>query len=108
MAPFCLDHTFTQYRALHWHTTLIDHFHAMPSNSKHLAINMEGYYPFHNESPKEYSFTNEDLGLSTNKSDFDTYDFYYNEELNTPPKMDNDTTISNLQSPTLPRWGSFL
>jgi hypothetical protein len=28
--------------------------------------------------------------------------------LNTPPKMDNDTTISNLQSPTLPRWGSFL
>jgi hypothetical protein len=46
--------------------------------------------------------------LSTDESDFDMYDFYYNEEeLNTPPKMDDDT-ISNLQLPTLQRWDSFL
>jgi hypothetical protein len=79
----------------------------MPSSSKHLAINI-GRYSFYDESPNEYSFTNEDLGLSTNESDFDMYDFYYNvEELKTPPKMDDDT-ISNLQSPTLQRWSSFL
>jgi hypothetical protein len=79
----------------------------MPSSSKHLAINI-GRYSFYDESPNEYSFTNEDLGLSTNESDFDMYDFYYNvEELKTPPKMDDDT-ISNLQSPTSQRWSSFL
>jgi hypothetical protein len=50
--------------------------HAMPSSSKHLAINM-GRYHFYNESPNEYSFTDEDLGLTTDKSNFDHYDFYY-------------------------------
>ena len=80
----------------------------MPSSSKHLAINI-GRYSFYDESPNEYSFTNEDLGLSTNESDFDMYDFYYNvEELKTPPKMDDDT-ISNLQSPTTSqKWSFFL
>jgi hypothetical protein len=49
---------------------------------------------------------NENLGLSIDESDFDTYDFYYNEEeLNTPPKMDYDA-ISNLQSPTHCRDGT--
>jgi hypothetical protein len=58
-------------------------------------------YNFYDESTNEYSVINEDLGLSTDESNFDTYDFYYNEEeLNTPPKMDYDT-ISNLQLPTL-------
>jgi hypothetical protein len=67
-----------------------------------------GRYNFYDESPNEYSFINEDLGLSTEESVFDMYDFYYNEEeLNMPPKMDYDT-ISNLQSPTLQRWDSFL
>jgi hypothetical protein len=63
---------------------------------------------FYDESPNDYSFINEDLGLPLDEYDFDTNDFYYNEEeLSTPPKMD-DNTISNLQSPTLWRWGSFL
>ena len=100
MVPICLDHTFAQNPNLHSHTALFDHFHAMPSSSKHLAINM-GRYHFYNESPNEYSFTDEDLGLTTDESDFDHYDFYYNlEELQeTSPKMDDDT-ISNMQSPT--------
>jgi hypothetical protein len=85
MVPICLDHTFTQYPDLHLHTTLIDHFHATPSSSKHSVINM-GRYHFYNESPHEYSFTDEDLGLSTDEPDFDQYDFYYNlEDLQEPP-----------------------
>jgi hypothetical protein len=58
-----------------------------------------GRYNFYDESPNKYSFLNENLGISTNASNFDTYDFYYNEEeLSTPPKMDYDI-IFNLQSP---------
>jgi hypothetical protein len=45
---------------LHLHMTLLDRFHAMPSSSKHSAISM-GRYHFYEESPNEYSFTNEDL-----------------------------------------------
>ncbi len=65
----------------------------MPSSSKNSVINF-GRYHFYNESrPNEYSFIDEDLGLSTNESDFDQYDFYYNlEELQAPPKMDDDTS----------------
>jgi hypothetical protein len=70
--------------------TLIDHSHSIPSSSKHSVINM-GRYHFYNESPNEYSFIDEDLGLSSDESDFDQYDFYYNlEELQEPPKMDDD------------------
>jgi hypothetical protein len=87
--------------------TLIDHFHATPSSSKPLVINMWRYH-FYEESPNEYSFTNEDLGLSTDESNFDMYDFYYNlEELQAPPNMDDDT-ISNLQSCTWQKWSFFL
>jgi hypothetical protein len=50
-----------------------------------------GRYHFYDESPNKYSFTDEDLGLTTDESNFDHYDFYYNlEELQEPPKMDND------------------
>ena len=53
-----------------------------------------GRYHFYNESPNKYRFTDEDLGLTTDESDFDQYDFYYNlEELHEPPKMDDDTII---------------
>jgi hypothetical protein len=94
-----LGHTFAKCPNLHLDTTLLDHFHATPSSSKHSAINM-GRYLFYDESPNEYSFTNEDLWLSNDESGFDTYDFYYNVmELQTPPKMDNDI-LSNLQSPS--------
>jgi hypothetical protein len=56
-----------------------------------------GRYHFYNESPDEYSLSDEDLGLSTDEPDFDQYDFYYNlEELQEPPKMDN-ATMSNMQ-----------
>jgi hypothetical protein len=86
MVPICLDHTFAQYPDLDLHMTLIDCFHAMHSSSKHLAINM-GRYHFYDKSTNEYSFTDDNLGLSINKSDFDQYDFYYNlEELQAPPK----------------------
>jgi hypothetical protein len=79
----------------------------MPSSSKYLAINM-GRYHFYHESLNEYSFMDEDLGLTTDKSNFDHYDFNYNlEELQEPPKTDNDT-ISNMQSPTLQKWSYFL
>jgi hypothetical protein len=45
----------------------------------------------------------EDLGLTIDESDFDQYDFYYNlEELQEPPKMDDDT-LSCMQSPTSQR-----
>jgi hypothetical protein len=44
-------------------------------------------YHFYDESPNKYSFTDEDLGLTTDESNFDHYDFYYNlEELQEPPK----------------------
>jgi hypothetical protein len=107
MVPICLDHTFTQYPDLCLHTTLIDSFQAISPSHKHSAINM-GRYHFYNESPNEYSFMNEDLGLPTDESNIVTYDLYYNEEeLNTPPKIDDDT-IPNLQSLTLERWDPFL
>jgi hypothetical protein len=48
--------------------TLIDHFHAASSSSKHSAINM-GRYHFFDESPNDYNFMDEDLGLTTDKSD---------------------------------------
>jgi hypothetical protein len=54
--------------------TLIDRFHAAPSSNKHLAINMWRYH-FYNDSANEYSFTDEVLGLTTDKSNFDQYDF---------------------------------
>jgi hypothetical protein len=67
-----------------------------------------GRYHFYHESLNEYSFMDEDLGLTTDKSNFDHYDFYNNlEELQEPPKTDNDT-ISNMQSPTLQKWSYFL
>jgi hypothetical protein len=67
-----------------------------------------GRYTFNDESPNANCFMNKGLGVSTNESEFDTYDFNYNEEeLNTPPTMDCDT-ITNLQSPTSQRWDSFL
>jgi hypothetical protein len=107
MAPMHLDHTFAQCPDLHLHTTLIDHFHATPSRTEHSVINM-GRYHFYDESPNEYSFTDEDLGLSTDKPNFDHYDFYYNlEELQEPPKMEDDT-ISNTQLPTSQKWSYYL
>jgi hypothetical protein len=79
----------------------------MPSSSKHLAINM-GRYPFYNESSNEYSFTDEGLALAIHESNFDQFDFYYDlEELQEPPKMDNDI-ISKLLLPTLQKWSNFL
>jgi hypothetical protein len=72
---------------------------------KHLIINMWTYH-FYDEFPNEYSFIDEDLGLTTDKSNFDQYDFYCNlEELQEPPKTDNDT-ISNMQLPTSPKSGA--
>jgi hypothetical protein len=63
---------------------------------------------FFNESPNEYSFMDEDLGLTTDEPNFDQYDFYYNlEELQEPPKMDDDT-FSYMQSPTSQKWSYFL
>jgi hypothetical protein len=89
--------------------TLIDCFHTTLSSTKPSAININiGRYHFYEESPNEYSFTDGDLGLSTDESDFEMYDFYYNlEELQGPSKMDDDT-ISNLQSPTSQKWSFFL
>jgi hypothetical protein len=49
---------------------LIDHFHAAPSSSMHSVINM-GRYHFYDESPNEYSFMDEDLGLTTDESNLD-------------------------------------
>jgi hypothetical protein len=70
-----------------------------PSSSNHLVINI-GRYHFYDESPNEYSFMDENLGLTTGESNFDQYDCYYNlEELQEPPKMDDDT-ISKMQLPT--------
>ncbi len=67
-----------------------------------------GRYYFNNKPPNEYSFTDEDLGLSTNEPNFDQYDFYYNlEELQEPSKMD-DATISKMQSPTSQKWSCYL
>jgi hypothetical protein len=51
----------------------------MPSSNNHAVINM-GRYHFYDESPNDYCFTDEDLGLTTDESDFDQYDFYYNLE----------------------------
>jgi hypothetical protein len=51
----------------------------LQATSSHSLINM-GRYHFYNESPNEYSFTDEDLGLTTDESNFDQYDFYYNLE----------------------------
>jgi hypothetical protein len=76
MVPICLDHTFTQTLDLHMHTALSDQFHVVPSSNKHAVVNM-GRYHFYDESPNEYSFMDEDFGLTTDKSNFDQYDFYY-------------------------------
>jgi hypothetical protein len=35
-----------------------------------------GRYHFYDESPNEYSFTDEDLGLTTDELNFDQYNFY--------------------------------
>jgi hypothetical protein len=44
-----------------------------------------GRYHFNDKSPNEYSFTDENLGLSTNVPDFDQDNFYYNlEDLQDP------------------------
>jgi hypothetical protein len=60
------------------------------------------------ESPNVYSFTDKDLGLSTDEPNFDQYDFYYNlEDLQEPPKMD-DEVISNMQLPTSQKWSYYL
>jgi hypothetical protein len=107
MVPICLDHTFAQYPDILLHTTVLDYFHATPSNSNHRVVNM-GRYHFYNESPNVYSFTDKDLGLSTNEPDFDQYSFYYNsEDLQEPPKMD-DVTISHMQSLTWQKWSYYL
>jgi hypothetical protein len=50
-------------------------FHTAPSNSNHLVVNM-GRYHFYDESPNVYSFTDEDLGLSTYEPDFDQSHWY--------------------------------
>jgi hypothetical protein len=56
----------------------------MPSSKKHAAIKM-GRYHFYDESPNDYSFMDEDLGLTTDESNFDQDDFYYDlEELQEP------------------------
>jgi hypothetical protein len=55
---------------IHSHTALFDHFqpcHAMPSSSNRLVTNM-GRYHFYEKSPNEYSFMDEDLGLTTDES----------------------------------------
>jgi hypothetical protein len=76
MVPiWCLDHTFAQNHYLHLHTALIKWSHATPSSNKHVVINM-GRYHFYDESPNEYSFTDEDLGLTTDEPNFDQYNFY--------------------------------
>jgi hypothetical protein len=107
MIPICLDHTFTQYQDLLLHTTVIDCFHATPSNSNHLVITM-GRHNFYDEFPNVYSFTDKDLGLSMDEPNFDQYDFNYNlKDLQEPPKMDNDV-ISNMQLPTLQKWSYYL
>ena len=93
MVPIFLDDTFAQNPGLHVHTVLIDHFHVAPSSNKHLLIKM-GRYHFYNESPKEYRFRDKDLGLTTDKSYLDQYDFYYNlEEFQEPPETDDDTIL---------------
>jgi hypothetical protein len=54
-----------------------------------------GKYYFYNESPNEYSFMDEDLGLTTDNSNFDQNDFYNKlEELQEPADpsmMDGDS-----------------
>jgi hypothetical protein len=56
----------------------------LQASSKHFVINMEKYH-FYDQSPNEYSFTDDDLGLTTDESNFDQYSFYYNlEELQKP------------------------
>jgi hypothetical protein len=84
MVPICLDHTFDQTPNFHLHTALIEQFHMMPSSKKHAVINM-GRYHSYDESPNDYSFMDEDLGLTTDESDFDQCNFYYDlEELQEP------------------------
>jgi hypothetical protein len=110
MVPICLDHTFAQTPNLHSHTALIEQFHATSSSNKHAVIIM-GRYHFYDESPNEYSFMDEGLGLTTDKSNFYQYDFYYDlEELQEPadPSMMDDDSISDMQLPTLQRWSYFL
>jgi hypothetical protein len=101
MIPIRLDHTFTQTPNLHLHTASIEQFHAKPFSNKHAAINI-GRYHFYNESHNEYSIMDEDLGLTTDESDFDQYDFYYYlEELQEPadPFMTDIDFISAMQLP---------
>jgi hypothetical protein len=65
---------------------------------------------FYAKSPNEYSFTDEDLGLTTDEPNFDQYNFYYDlEELQEPadPSMADDDSISDMQSPTSERWSYF-
>jgi hypothetical protein len=110
MIPIRLDHIFPQTPNLHLHTASIEQFHAKPLSNKHVAINM-GRYHVYNESPNEFSFMDEDLGLTTDESDFDQYDFYYDlEELQEPadPCMTDNDFISAMQLPISQRWSYFL
>ena len=80
MIPIGLDHTFDQTPSI-WTihltrpltsicTALIESFHIMPSSNKHAVINM-GRYHFYDKSPNEYCLMDEDLSLTTDKSNFD-------------------------------------
>jgi hypothetical protein len=65
---------------------------------------------YYAKSPNEHSFTDEDLGLTTDETNFDQYNFYYDlEELQEPadPSMADDDSISDMQSPTSERWSYF-
>jgi hypothetical protein len=73
MVPICLDHTFAQNSNLHSHTALFDHFQpchgCLPAAIIASVTNM-GRYHFYDKSPNEYSFMDEDLGLTTDESNF--------------------------------------
>jgi hypothetical protein len=86
-----------------WHTLAgpIHHYFGNPL-LKYWFDKMDNFYT------TASSFTDEDLGLSTDEPNFDQYDFYYNlEDLQEPPKTDDDT-ISNMQSPTWQKWSYYL
>jgi hypothetical protein len=64
------------------------------------------YYHFYNESPYDYCFTDEDLCLTTDESNFDEYKFDNDlEELKNPadPSMMDNDSISDMHLPTSQR-----
>jgi hypothetical protein len=73
MVPICLDHTFAQNPDLHSHTALFDHFqpcHAFQQQSL-LRSSIWGDIISMTSLPmNQYSFMDEDLGLTTDKSNF--------------------------------------